>query len=135
MTATIRSAYICVRDMERAIKFYEGFFEKEVLKRDELYSVFDIAGFRIGFFGGSHAVVEESLKLMVEKLHFAISLVDYRLAPGNPYPVSHEDTYAALKYVYENSDKLNICKDKIFVAGDSTGEHDFLKQGSFGYGV
>lgn len=74
-----------------------------------------------GFFGGSHAVVEESLKLMVEKFHFAVTSVDYRLAPENPYPASHEDTYAALKYVYENADKLGICKDKIFVAGDSAG--------------
>lgn len=107
--------------------------KKEALKRDELYSVFNIAGFRIGFFEGSRAVVEESLKLMVEKLHFAISSVDYRMVPENPHPVSHEDTYAALKYVYEDSDKLNICKKKIFVAGDSAGEHDFLKQESFGY--
>ena len=74
-----------------------------------------------GFFGGSHSVVEESLKLMVEKFHFAVTSVDYRLAPENPYPASHEDTYAALKYVYENADTMGICKDKIFVAGDSTG--------------
>lgn len=66
-------------------------------------------------------MVEESLKLMVEKFHFAVTSVDYRLAPENPYPASHEDTYAALKYVYENADTMGICKDKIFVAGDSTG--------------
>ena len=50
MKGTIRSAYICVRDMDRAIKFYEGFFETEVLIKDELYSVFDIKGFRLGLF-------------------------------------------------------------------------------------
>lgn len=39
MKGTIKSAYICVRDMDRAIKFYEDFFETEVSVRDELYSV------------------------------------------------------------------------------------------------
>lgn len=36
--------------MERAISFYESFFEKQVTKRDEIYSVFDINGFRFGLF-------------------------------------------------------------------------------------
>ena len=50
MKCNIRSLYLCVKDMERAIKFYENFFEKEVTVRDEIYSVFDINGFRIGLF-------------------------------------------------------------------------------------
>ena len=50
MNCNIRSLYLCVKDMERAIRFYENFFEKEVTKRDEIYSVFDINGFRLGLF-------------------------------------------------------------------------------------
>lgn len=46
----IRSLYLCVKDMERAIHFYENFFEKEVTVKDEVYSVFDINGFRLGLF-------------------------------------------------------------------------------------
>lgn len=46
----IKSLYLCVKDMERAIQFYENFFEKEVTVRDEIYSVFDIDGFRLGLF-------------------------------------------------------------------------------------
>lgn len=74
-----------------------------------------------GFFGGHHGVVEESLKLMCEKFHFAIFSVDYRLAPENPYPKGHEDVYAVLNWIYEHHEELHICKDKIFVAGDSAG--------------
>ena len=36
--------------MDRAIKFYEAFFEKPVTERDKLYSVFNINGFRFGLF-------------------------------------------------------------------------------------
>ena len=50
-----------------------------------------------GFFGGHHGVVEESLKLMVEKFGFTIFSVDYRLAPEHPYPNGHEDVYAVEK--------------------------------------
>ncbi|MBR3209474.1 MAG: VOC family protein [Bacilli bacterium] len=36
--------------MKRAIEFYTNFFEKEPLKNDSIYSVFDINGFRFGLF-------------------------------------------------------------------------------------
>jgi len=42
--------YLCVKDMERAIHFYEELFEKEVTVKDDIYSVFDINGFRLGLF-------------------------------------------------------------------------------------
>lgn len=50
MKCSICSLYICVEDMDRAIKFYEDFFEQPVCERDRLYSVFDINGFRFGLF-------------------------------------------------------------------------------------
>lgn len=50
MKCNIGSLYLCVKDMERAIKFYENFFEKEVTEKDDIYSVFDINGFRMGLF-------------------------------------------------------------------------------------
>lgn len=36
--------------MDRAIAFYEGLFERAVTVRDDIYSVFDINGFRLGLF-------------------------------------------------------------------------------------
>lgn len=77
----IGSCYLCVKDMDRAIRFYEGFFETPVAERDHLYSVFDIAGFRLGLFAyekaGEHhtfgsnclpSVSVESLAVLKEKL-------------------------------------------------------------------
>lgn len=49
MNCTVKSLYLCVRDMERAIRFYEAFLEQPVTEKDELYSVFDIHGFRSAF--------------------------------------------------------------------------------------
>lgn len=50
MNCHINSLYLCVKDMERALRFYEDFFEKEVTIKNEIYSVFDINGFRLGLF-------------------------------------------------------------------------------------
>ncbi|SEW31322.1 VOC family protein [[Clostridium] fimetarium] len=46
----INSLYICVNDMDRAIAFYEDFFERKVSEKDRIYSVFEIDGFRFGLF-------------------------------------------------------------------------------------
>ena len=57
MNCKISSLYICVNDMDRAITFYEDFFEQPVTERDKLYSVFEIKGFRFGLF--AYKVVNE----------------------------------------------------------------------------
>ena len=43
---TLNSLYICVKNMDRAIKFYENFFEQPVFKKDKILSIFNIKGFR-----------------------------------------------------------------------------------------
>ena len=48
-------------------------------------------------------------------------IVQYRLAPKYPYPTPVEDSYAALRWTFENAGKLNVVKDKIAVGGDSAG--------------
>jgi predicted enzyme related to lactoylglutathione lyase len=50
MDWTIRSLYLCVKDMDRAIQFYEELFEQPVMTKDRVYSIFDINGFRLGLF-------------------------------------------------------------------------------------
>ena len=50
MECYIKSMYLCVNDMDRAVSFYEQFFEQRVTKKDEIYSIFDINGFRLGLF-------------------------------------------------------------------------------------
>ncbi|WP_055666935.1 alpha/beta hydrolase [Desnuesiella massiliensis] len=74
-----------------------------------------------GFFGGSPDVVEELVKLIVEKTDILAISVDYRLCPENPYPTGHEDCYSVLKWIYDNTESLGGNKNNIFVAGDSAG--------------
>lgn len=74
-----------------------------------------------GFFGGSPDVVEELVKLIVEKTDILALSVDYRLAPENPYPTGHKDCYSVLKWIYDNAESLGGNKNNIFVAGDSAG--------------
>ena len=50
LTFGIKSLYVCVKDMQRAIEFYEKLLGQKVSERDEIYSVFDINGFRYGLF-------------------------------------------------------------------------------------
>ena len=50
MIFNMRSLYICVKDMKRAVNFYEELLEMKVTVYDEIYSVFDINGFRFGLF-------------------------------------------------------------------------------------
>lgn len=49
----IKSLYVCVKDMQRAIKFYE-----HLLGQKKIYSVFDINGFRYGLF--ANEIINES---------------------------------------------------------------------------
>ncbi|MGH4118224.1 VOC family protein [Clostridium sp.] len=50
---TMNSLYICVKDMNRAINFYEELLSQSVEKRDEVFSVFNIGGFRFCLFDNS----------------------------------------------------------------------------------
>lgn len=46
----LNSLYICVKDMDRAIAFYEKFLEIPVYIKDEVFSIFVINGFRFCLF-------------------------------------------------------------------------------------
>ena len=50
----LNSLYICVKDMNRAIDFYEKLLEQSVEKRDEVFIVFNINGFRFLLFNNSN---------------------------------------------------------------------------------
>ena len=50
---TLNSLYICVKDMDRAIEFYQKFFEQMVNKKDKIFSIFEIKGFRFCLFDNS----------------------------------------------------------------------------------
>ena len=50
MFCQLKSLYICVKDMQRAIAFYENLIQQPVIIQDDIYSVFEINGFRLGLF-------------------------------------------------------------------------------------
>ena len=53
LNITLKSLYICVKDMDRAIDFYEHFLEQQVNEKDEIFSTFNIDGFRFCLFNNS----------------------------------------------------------------------------------
>ncbi len=51
----------------------------------------------------------------------AVLSVDYRLAPENKFPKAVDDAFAAVSWVRDSADKLNVTPERIGVAGDSAG--------------
>jgi acetyl esterase/lipase len=74
-----------------------------------------------GFFGGTTKAVENPCKYLAEKIKGVVVSVDYRLCPENRFPQGLHDCYDTIKWVYENSEALNVDKNKVGVAGDSAG--------------
>ena len=50
MSCCVDSLYICVDDMDRAVQFYEEFFERKVAEKGVVGSRFEIDGFRFNLF-------------------------------------------------------------------------------------
>jgi acetyl esterase len=66
-------------------------------------------------------IYDASLSRLANQSGATIISVHYQKAPEHPFPIPFDDCYATLLWVIENSDALQIDKNKIGVAGDSAG--------------
>lgn len=55
------------------------------------------------------------------ELGCVVASVDYRLAPETPAPGSVEDCYAALEWLYRNTEELGLDRSRFAVGGQSAG--------------
>ncbi|MFT8315061.1 MAG: VOC family protein [Clostridium sp.] len=55
----LNSLYICVKDMKRAINFYESLLDKQIHVKDEVFSIFQLDNFRFCLFNNEK--VEEKV--------------------------------------------------------------------------
>jgi len=74
-----------------------------------------------GMMTGSYKQNQEFLLDMCKTLHCVIIGIDYRLAPEHPYPAAINDCYSALKWMFDEHEKLRIDAGNIAVGGASAG--------------
>ncbi|RAS73623.1 alpha/beta hydrolase [Priestia endophytica] len=74
-----------------------------------------------GYILGSIDDNDDTCMRLVKEANCVVVSVDYRLAPEHPYPAPIEDCYAALKWIADNAEPLNIDSNRIGVAGASAG--------------
>ncbi len=50
-----------------------------------------------------------------------VFFINYRLAPAHAHPVFFEDCYFAMRWIYDNAERLGIDSSRIGIGGDSAG--------------
>jgi acetyl esterase/lipase len=74
-----------------------------------------------GWVAGSVDVVDNPCRHIAAALDAVVVNVDYRLAPEYPFPVAHDDSFEALKWVHENIEIYGGDPRQIIVMGESAG--------------
>lgn len=74
-----------------------------------------------GWMYGNIKTGENLCRLFAAEVPALVVAVGYRLAPRHKFPVAAEDVYAALVWVYHNTESLGVDRDRIALCGDSAG--------------
>lgn len=74
-----------------------------------------------GFVIANLDVYDASAKTLSDQVGAVVVSVAYRLAPENKFPIAHNDSFAAYKWVVANAASLKGDPKKIAVAGESAG--------------
>jgi acetyl esterase len=75
-----------------------------------------------GWISGDKLQSSNYLKILSSKGYIVVS-VDYSIAPEKKYPIPVKQVMTALKFLQDNSNKLHIDSNSMFLAGDSAGSH------------
>ncbi|AQL41376.1 alpha/beta hydrolase [Halorientalis sp. IM1011] len=74
-----------------------------------------------GFVIGSLETHDALCRSLTNAADCAVLSVDYRLAPENPFPAAVEDAYAAVEWVADHGEPVDLDPGRIAVGGDSAG--------------
>jgi len=74
-----------------------------------------------GFSSGSIDLVDPICRLLTNRSGCVVISVDYRLAPGHPYPAAVTDAYVAISWVGAYGENFGVDSSRLAVVGDSAG--------------
>ncbi len=76
-----------------------------------------------GWVVGSPTTHHSVAALLASDTGCAVASVDYRLAPEHPFPAAFDDAVAAVQWLADAREQLDVATDFLAVAGDSAGGH------------
>jgi acetyl esterase len=74
-----------------------------------------------GFFCGDHLSDATQCAQYALHAHCLVISVAYRLAPEDPFPAALNDCYRALEFVWSESERLKVNRERIAIGGSSAG--------------
>lgn len=66
---------------------------------------------------------DEICRYLSKKTDVVVIAIDYRLAPENKYPSSHNDVYEATNWIFKHAEELGIDRNKFAISGESAGAY------------
>ncbi len=74
-----------------------------------------------GFTYGDLDTHDGACRILCRHAGAHVLAIDYRLAPEHPFPAAVDDASAALRWAFENADRLGADPGRVGVGGDSAG--------------